>query len=56
MPKKKKPTRRRRLKLVRQALAEVEKLEVDLKKVKKSLMMMPHTYTYGPKCPMPYKD
>ena len=55
MAKKKKSARRKRWPLVEKALADVEKLELDLKKVKKNLMMMPHTYTYGPKCTMPYR-
>jgi len=51
MPKKKKPARTRPQRLVEQALADVEKLELDLKKVKKALKMMPHSPVYGPKCP-----
>jgi hypothetical protein len=53
MPKKKKPARRRRQKLVgiKQALKDVEKLELDLKRVKKTLKMMPHTWSYGEWCP-----
>jgi hypothetical protein len=47
---KKKPAKRRRHPLVIQALADVKKLELDLKKVKKDLIMMPHTPVYGPRC------
>jgi hypothetical protein len=55
MPKKKKPARRRRYPLVEQALENVEKLELELKKVKKNLEKIPYHPTYGPKCTIPYK-